>query len=638
MLAHFQPHRYPDRWPDDTPAEIEAVLERALARDPAARYASAGALAADLRALAAPPAALDERAVQAQRQAARDRQIAQWRQAALAAQAANQPDAARAAARQWLELDPNSAEAQTVRRRLDSAESRVVPPQPTLVGDRGDGARRVEKNDAQGSPIDQATQVGLRAPRPIAIISAGWLAGCIASISLAWLLEGNQTSANAGTLIGWAAGWAGAGLLAGWRLRQGGRKAGRWQILWLVAGWPLCMTIALFLAVSTYGAQPNTAIAELALGAGVAGAIAGVAIRALGHKLTVGQLVLLALGWAGGWLLAEAGLNDGSGGGPWHGVLYKLSNGGNFHLVFSTYSQLNVVVLAIAGMLGAALGAGLLWLFGRLAMQPVQPGNAFVPAESRGGSARGDARQWLEPAPGDADAQMLLPRLDETAERAGRAVREHTDTGDGQATSQKERQAPSDQEAAQPAFDQDTLVTPNTRSLIALTTIGVALGFVVAAYTGQSWHLATPINSALGATIAALIMALALRRIVYLGVRGYVTIVAGWAVPAAISGWLDEAYINSYVAAMIAGAIGGLATISAVQARVSLRNNQILLVSAGWAVGFLVGTLIAINIGSQIGSVSNPVGLALAALGGAIAGAIGSAVMARQIGRARRQA
>ena len=133
-------------------------------------------------------------------------------------------------------------------------------------------------------------------------------------------------------------------------------------------------------------------------------------------------------------------------------------------------------------------------------------------------------------------------------------------------------------------------------------------------------------------------MALALRRIVYLGVRGYVTIVAGWAVSAAISGWLDEAYINSYIAAMIAGAIGGLATISAVQARVSLRNNQILLVSAGWAVGFLVGTLIAINIGSQIGSVSNPVGLALAALGGAIAGAIGSAVMARQIGRARRQA
>src|SRR5262249_16262124 len=51
MLTHFQPHRYPEQWPDGTPKEIEQVLERALARDPAARYASAGALAADLRGL-----------------------------------------------------------------------------------------------------------------------------------------------------------------------------------------------------------------------------------------------------------------------------------------------------------------------------------------------------------------------------------------------------------------------------------------------------------------------------------------------------------------------------------------------------------------------------------------------------------
>src|SRR6266508_2583374 len=153
MLAHCQPHRYPDPWPDDTPPAIEAVLERALARDPAARYASAGVLAADLRALAArsadplaePYAALeaalaaqewDHAATLAQEIAAHDAAYRNTR--ALAEQAAaGQRHAARTAAREWLALEPGSSEALGVLRRLDSAGSQTIAPQPTFAGDRG---------------------------------------------------------------------------------------------------------------------------------------------------------------------------------------------------------------------------------------------------------------------------------------------------------------------------------------------------------------------------------------------------------------------------------------------------------------------------------------------------------------------
>jgi hypothetical protein len=226
----------------------------------------------------------------------------------------------------------------------------------------------------------------------------------------------------------------------------------------------------------------------------------------------------------------------------------------------------------------------------------------------------------------------------EAAEQGRQAVQERADAGNGQAASQNEQHAPSDQEAAPPAPNQDALVMPHTGSLVALSTIGLALGFAVAALTGESWHFATPVSSALGGTIAGFFIALALQRMVSPGSQGYVAIVAGWAISAAIDGWLTDAHMNLYIAVMISGAIGGLATISAVQAKVSLRENQILLVSVGWAVGFLVGVLIVANIASQISDHTYAIDLLLVALGGAIAGAIGSAVMAWQIARARRQA
>ncbi len=263
MLAHFQPHRYPDHWPDDTPAAIEAVLERALARDPAARYASAGALAADLRALAVRTAdpliepyaaleaalaahewdhatilaqeivtrdagyrnirALTDQAATGQRQTALARQVAQWRDTALAAERSGQVDAARAAARQWLELAPGDAEAQALLERLASAAQAATPPQPTLVGDRGDVDSAQSAESTPPAPaIAHTTQAVQRTWWPAAAISAGWVVGWIVSVAFAWVLENANvsTAAYAPTIIGWAAGWAGAGLIAGLVLRR----------------------------------------------------------------------------------------------------------------------------------------------------------------------------------------------------------------------------------------------------------------------------------------------------------------------------------------------------------------------------------------------------------------------------------
>jgi hypothetical protein len=406
MLKHFQPHRYPDHWPDDTPAAIEAVLERALARDPAARYASAGALAADLRALASRTAdplveryaaleaalaahewdhaarlaqeitardtgyrnirALADQAAAGQRQATLAHQVAQWRDTALAAERSGQPDAARAAARQWLEQAPGDSEAQVLLERLASAEPATTPPQPTLVGDRGDVD---PAQSAESTPPDVAightTQAVWPAWWPAAAISVGWIIGWIASVWVAWSIEGEQSDASGGTLGGWALGWAVGGLIAGLGLRIAARTGAASRILRLMVGWPLCMSIVLVVGVLLYGTQPDTAIVVLALGGAIAGAMAGAAIRGLGRGLSWIQVSLLGLSWAIGWLLAEASLRDGAEGSLWHKVLEKLASGASFHSVLYSYPNMKGIVLAGGGIVGAALGLGLLWLFDR---------------------------------------------------------------------------------------------------------------------------------------------------------------------------------------------------------------------------------------------------------------------------------
>ena len=158
MMAHFQPHEYPAQWPEGVPPEVEELLERALAQDPADRYASAGAFAADLQALAARAAdplaepyqmlqaalaaedweqalglaqeiavqdpdyldvsALRQQAAEAQARAERAQWAAQWREQALAAERAGQLDAARVAAQKWLEMAPGDAEAKALLEQL----------------------------------------------------------------------------------------------------------------------------------------------------------------------------------------------------------------------------------------------------------------------------------------------------------------------------------------------------------------------------------------------------------------------------------------------------------------------------------------------------------------------------------------
>ncbi len=54
MLRHFQPRSYPEQWPAGTPPGIAQLLDRALAREPAERFGSAGALAAELSKLTEP--------------------------------------------------------------------------------------------------------------------------------------------------------------------------------------------------------------------------------------------------------------------------------------------------------------------------------------------------------------------------------------------------------------------------------------------------------------------------------------------------------------------------------------------------------------------------------------------------------
>lgn len=363
MLTHFQPRTYPAQWPGDTPPGIAQLLDRALAREPAARYASAGALAAELNMLgSSAPAALPIQATDAEAQADLSRKIGQWRETALAAERSGEIDAARVALQQWLRHEPEQPEAQEMLRRLDSSGSPATPTQPTLPADGGvqipAAAAGIMRAPASG-------QTRRRISRAIVGLSAAWIIAWGASIWLAWFLEGGRGRVDAAVLGGWAGGWACAGLFAGLWLRRAIPIAQKWPTIVLAIGWPVCMTIATILAAIIYGTQPERGLDALALGAAVAAGIAGSALRGHDRAFTWGRSALLALGWAIGWRLAEVLNSDGSGGGPWHGVLYMFSLGHNFHKAFESFPQLVPASLLFGGLLGVVLGAGLVWLFGR---------------------------------------------------------------------------------------------------------------------------------------------------------------------------------------------------------------------------------------------------------------------------------
>jgi hypothetical protein len=372
MLNHFQPHRYPEQWPADTPAGIETVLERALARDQAARYASAGAFAADVRALmlrpATSPAAQQPDPVatpaqaesEAQALAKKARQAQEWRDAALQAERAGGLDIARVAGQQWLKQAPDSAEAQAFLLRIDDAARVDAPPQAAPAGEHLDNLAQPAEPAAPDTMIAPDAQAARRTKWLIGMISTAWVVGSIACVVLGWAFENNDSSASIGTVVGWAAGWAIGGLLAGIGLRMA-KAGGIGKLIWLTLSWPLCMTAGFIGAVALYNQQPDTAMNIVALGSLLAGSLTGAAILGLRDARAWAQVFGLGLCWALGWIIAEANLGR-SDTGPWHIVFAKIGSGYSFHALFQTYRQLNVVILSAGAILGAAAGALVLWL------------------------------------------------------------------------------------------------------------------------------------------------------------------------------------------------------------------------------------------------------------------------------------
>ena len=189
MMAHFEPHQYPEEWPEGVPPAIEGLLERALAADPAARYPGPGALAADLKVLAARAAdplalpygaleaalaaenweqasqfaqeimgqdtdyrhvqALARQAAEGQSAAEQGRWAAQWREQALAAERAGKLDAARVAAGRWLEMAPDDAGARALLDRLEAARPKAAEAAPSPA------SARPARPDREGVPVGQ---------------------------------------------------------------------------------------------------------------------------------------------------------------------------------------------------------------------------------------------------------------------------------------------------------------------------------------------------------------------------------------------------------------------------------------------------------------------------------------------------
>ena len=195
MMAHFEPHQYPEEWPEGVPPAIEGLLERALAADPADRYPGPGALAADLKVLAARAAdplalpygaleaalaaenweqasqfaqeimgqdtdyrhvqALARQAAEGQSAAEQGRWAAQWREQALAAERAGKLEAARVAVQRWLEMAPEDPQARALLGRLAAAPAKAAEAAASPVSDRP--ARPVREAVPVGQPKRPAT-------------------------------------------------------------------------------------------------------------------------------------------------------------------------------------------------------------------------------------------------------------------------------------------------------------------------------------------------------------------------------------------------------------------------------------------------------------------------------------------------
>jgi uncharacterized cupredoxin-like copper-binding protein len=160
MRAHDRGPQFPDTWPDDVPAKIGSTLAKALARDPAARYANAGAFWQ----------ALNERESQAQtaREAAQRAEAAKQAAARRAEEAKQEAEQRAALAAQWRAeaeraLDENNVTAA----KMALGRWRAVAPDDPAIRDAQERLERLtapaqSKVASQPKPIAPATIASAR--------------------------------------------------------------------------------------------------------------------------------------------------------------------------------------------------------------------------------------------------------------------------------------------------------------------------------------------------------------------------------------------------------------------------------------------------------------------------------------------
>jgi serine/threonine protein kinase len=323
MMAHFQRHQYPARWPDGVPPQVEALLERALSRDRTDRHASAGALAADLRTLAAPvadPLAERYRALQAAI-AAQD-----WERAARLAQeiVAQNPDYRDAPA-----LARQAAEGQA--RAAQSRQAAHWRPQQ-LVADRRvqesdesppkDAEQQVLQQSARGVPnipqvapdvsqsvhaIDRQTAVMQSPWRAIALTIVAWAISAMIvlyiGVTSSWTFSGGGSGFVIGAGIG--------GLCLGYISRLMVVELRTKQILLIGAAWAaaglVAWVVGFSMARSLIHANADSApviggIIFISVGA-IGGLITALVLRRAAPSLPSSVTYIFPMGWSIGLIL-----------------------------------------------------------------------------------------------------------------------------------------------------------------------------------------------------------------------------------------------------------------------------------------------------------------------------------------------
>jgi len=196
IARHMRPPAFPEAWPEEVPAGIEQTLAKALARDPAERYARAGAFVEALSDLESDPLAeryaaleaavaagkwddalrlgrsilehdadyrraqaLHEEATAGKAAAERRAEVARWREATTAALDADEWEKALSAARQWREVAPEDEAAAAA---LARAEEALAPQDEAEEAVEEDGPRETPDESAEGAGAGAATRADRR--------------------------------------------------------------------------------------------------------------------------------------------------------------------------------------------------------------------------------------------------------------------------------------------------------------------------------------------------------------------------------------------------------------------------------------------------------------------------------------------